>query len=568
MMIELNFHTLRCIEDAEDGKGEPYLWAAVIRVDSTRMQQGPNPLFLTGSPEFLFNKGSQGNLGPGISSGQHRSITSTTGRFVTDLQPMTLSLLGKTETFGGFVGYVAVLLEENMVPAAAMEAAHHAFNTVMRDQLTGILTSVNLFTEVWAPATAAIDAAAMKGETLSFEDALLGVVMALLGDRLKAVYKVALAEVVRVALENGASDPAILQTALSTIFLGAPGLAFAAAFDEDDVINYNYGAILGDALSGGAVEYRTLYFRPGGVPDPNDVGASGGVGTKRLPIYEIDVSIAGNAPIDRWQSLGGELTEAPGVASTVENRLDVFARATNNALYRRKWTGKTWTDWEELGGRIASAPAAVSWGAGRLDVFMRGEDNRLWQWWSDGQQNGWQQLDGELTSAPAVASQEQGSLDVFARATDMTLYRKKWRRGSWGEWTPVPDSIRLTSDPAAVAWGKGRLDVFMRGEDMALWQWWTNGQQSGWQRLGGELTSGPAAASRKVNRLDVFARGTDNAIYHILWGGTSWSQWETLGGSAASSPAAVSWGPNRLDLFVRGSDNSLRQRWWDGMWRP
>lgn len=568
MMVEFRFHTLHCVRTGESGAGEPYLWASVVRLDSTLLGQTEDGRFLTGEPQFMFNKGSQRNLGGPIENGKHRTIDPATGRFVFDLQPLNLNLgTFKVET-NGAVGYIVALLEENMVPARAMEAAHHAFNAVAKRQMGQLLRQIDLISvglDVLSRKQHHADVNSTEEEKQASDDedrALVRqVLLERLGDEIKRIQEEAKEEIVRVAMAEGGIEAVVLQNLFAGLFAVLP----AAGFDPDNFRGLKFDALMGDDIAKGEPISDRLRFAPA---RSGIVGGGGGGGPGGSALYHIDFSFSRTDAIDRWQSLGGELTEAPAVASTGENRIDVFARATNNALYRRRWTGKAWTDWEELGGRIASAPAAVSWGASRLDVFVKGENDRLWQWWSDGQRNGWQELDGELTSGPAVASQERGSLDVFARATDMTLYRKKWRDSSWGEWTPVPGSIKLTSDPAAVAWGKGRLDVFMRGEDMALWQWWTNGQQSGWQRLGGELTSGPAAASRKVNRLDVFARGTDNAIYHILWGGTAWSQWETLGGSAASSPAAVSWGPNRLDLFVRGSDNTLRQRWWDGTWRP
>ncbi len=62
-----------------------------------------------------------------------------------------------------------------------------------------------------------------------------------------------------------------------------------------------------------------------------------------------------------WENLGGVLTSGPAVASWQPNRLDVFARGTDNSLYHKWWDGNNWSDWESLGGVLTSAPAAVSW---------------------------------------------------------------------------------------------------------------------------------------------------------------------------------------------------------------
>ncbi len=58
MMVEFRFHTLRCIQTGESGAGEPYLWAAVVRLDSTLLEQTDDGRFLTGEPQFMFNKDS------------------------------------------------------------------------------------------------------------------------------------------------------------------------------------------------------------------------------------------------------------------------------------------------------------------------------------------------------------------------------------------------------------------------------------------------------------------------------------------------------------------------------
>ena len=218
-----------------------------------------------------------------------------------------------------------------------------------------------------------------------------------------------------------------------------------------------------------------------------------------------------------WEDLGGVLTSAPAVASWQPNRLDVFGRGQNNALWHKWWDGSRWSEWEDLGGVLTSAPAAVSWGRNRIDVFGRGQNNALWhKWWDGFRWSNWEDLGGVLTSAPAVAS-----------------------------------------------WSSNRLDVFARGQNNALWhKWWDGFRWSEWEDLGGStITSGPAAASTAPNRLEVFARGTNNQLLFRTWNGTSWSGWRSLGGDITSEPAAVSWGGNRLDVFARGRNNHFWHIW-------
>jgi len=132
---------------------------------------------------------------------------------------------------------------------------------------------------------------------------------------------------------------------------------------------------------------------------------------------------------------GKELTSAPAVASWGPNRLDVFVRGPDSALWHIAWDGG-WHDWDSLGGILTSAPAAVSWGSNRIDVFVRNTGNGLSHKCWDGQWHDWDGLGGELTStsAPAAASWGSNRLDVFVRGTENTLYHKSYSESGWSDW--------------------------------------------------------------------------------------------------------------------------------------
>src|SRR6202035_3085363 len=85
-----------------------------------------------------------------------------------------------------------------------------------------------------------------------------------------------------------------------------------------------------------------------------------------------------NGPSTNWESLGGQISEAPTAVSWGENRLDLFARGTDNAVWHKWWDGSNWGGWESLGGQITGPVTAVSWGENRLDLFARGTDNAVW----------------------------------------------------------------------------------------------------------------------------------------------------------------------------------------------
>lgn len=147
-----------------------------------------------------------------------------------------------------------------------------------------------------------------------------------------------------------------------------------------------------------------------------------------------------------WEDLGGVLTSAPTVASWQPNRLDVFVRGTDNALYHKWWDGSRWLDWESLGGVLTSPPGAVSWGPNRIDVFARGTDNTLFhKWWDGSRWNDWESLGGVLTSGPAVSSRRTNQLDVFVRGTGNRLYMRSWNGSRWLDWEDLGGQIESMS---------------------------------------------------------------------------------------------------------------------------
>ncbi len=291
-----------------------------------------------------------------------------------------------------------------------------------------------------------------------------------------------------------------------------------------------------------------------------------------------------------YENLGGQLTSAPAACSWGSDRIDVFARGTEGALWHKWFEGTGWSNWEWLGGVIKAGtdPAAVSWsyaGVNYLHVFVIGPNDRIWrkQWtgsaWSD-----WEDL-AFVTETPSSSPAVAYSPSWFWVNMTWVLYRAPGgslegvsypaQSGSSSA-TPVYSSLGGTmqagSSPAAFgSGGSGALDVFFRGTDNALWhgqRTTLGGSWSGWMSLGGLLTSSPAACLCGDNK-EVFVRGPDNGLWRKSYT-TSWSDWQSLSsGVVSSSPAAVSWGPSRIDVFVRGADGALWHQWWNGSkWLP
>jgi hypothetical protein len=268
-----------------------------------------------------------------------------------------------------------------------------------------------------------------------------------------------------------------------------------------------------------------------------------------------------------------------GLISDAPNRLDSFVLGTNGIIYQKAYqTGSGWSSFINMGAPTVGAvgdPSAVSWAENRIDLFTRGGDNAIWhKSWNGSIWSGWASLGGSVTSSPDAASWSSGRLDVFAMGTNGQLYHKYYASGTgWSGWgsvgAPTPG---ITSNPSAVSWGSGRLDLFVRGGDNAVWhKYYVSGTGwSGWASLGGSVTSSPDAASWSSGRLDLFAVGTNGELYHKSYAsGSGWSGWGSVGAPTpgiTSDPGAVSWGSGRIDFFVRGGDNALWHKWWSGGW--
>ncbi len=266
-----------------------------------------------------------------------------------------------------------------------------------------------------------------------------------------------------------------------------------------------------------------------------------------------------------WLRVGGELTSGPAVASWTANRLDVFVRGTDGAIWHNRSLYNVWAGWESFDappvGLAANDPAAVSTATGRIDVFARGNDNHLWHRLYDGTTSQpWEDLGGSLSSGPTAASWAPDRLDVFARGPGGDL-RHVFRVGtSWSGWESLGGA--LTSAPTAVSWASNRIDVFVRGTDLQLWHgWWNGSKWTLWEPQGGRLSSGPTVASWAPGRLDVFVAGTDGQLWHKLFNG-AWHAYGPLGGALTSSPGAVSWAKGRIDVFARGTDTQTWHKNW------
>jgi len=173
-----------------------------------------------------------------------------------------------------------------------------------------------------------------------------------------------------------------------------------------------------------------------------------------------------------WEDVGGEVTAGPAVASWAVNRLDLFARGTDNALHHRRWWDGSWNEWGKvINGTFKGSPAAVSWGPERIDVCVLGNDDHIGHmWWNGSKWNGWEDMGGTFSSDPAVASWGPNRLDLFAKGMDNSPYHKAWNGSQWSGWQKLPGYFQ--DAPAAVSWGNERVDLFVHGNTGHVGHYW------------------------------------------------------------------------------------------------
>jgi hypothetical protein len=118
------------------------------------------------------------------------------------------------------------------------------------------------------------------------------------------------------------------------------------------------------------------------------------------------------------------------------DRIDVFAKGTDNALWHRWWDGNAWGGWESLGGIITSPPTSVSWAANRLDVMAKGADNGCWhRWWPTSSKH------NQLTFT--MQHQQQTNWCWAAVATSVTLFYSS--AGTWTQCSLVNAELGQTT---------------------------------------------------------------------------------------------------------------------------
>jgi GH25 family lysozyme M1 (1,4-beta-N-acetylmuramidase) len=269
---------------------------------------------------------------------------------------------------------------------------------------------------------------------------------------------------------------------------------------------------------------------------------------------------------------GGTFQMSRRVANNADGRLELFARAPDNAIWH-DWQDSpngSWDGWNQLGGVTPNNPVVAANADGRLEVFtiVNGHLYHTFQLPGGGWYDGWVDSgNGNLTGEPAIIANADGRLEVFARDTGGALVHA-WQtapNGNWSDWASLGGVLH--SDPGVGRNGDGRVEVFALGSDDRLFHIWQNSDiatWSDWAGFGGITLQGtPHVGPNADGRLEVFVTGSDDKLHHIAQiPGGGWSGWIDLGSfGVIGAPAVGRNSDGRLEVFARGSDGGLWHAW-------
>ena len=287
------------------------------------------------------------------------------------------------------------------------------------------------------------------------------------------------------------------------------------------------------------------------------------------------ITISYVRPTDGWASQGGDtMTSAPTVAvrpwngSRLTSYHDVFYLNNASAVIQRTYFEGVPRPEFNLGATLhpGSTVAAV-WRYGfpdRLDLFGRGTEGALWQKSFDGTSWGpWLARTGPgvVASDPTAVSLSSGRLDVMFRGPDSKLLQLTSTDGRWSAApTPVPGHS-ISTGPGATYTGPGRVDL-LAGCGNALC-WWTY-DGSSWTYYGavgaGGVSSTPTVISPARGVVEVAVRDENNNLSRLRY--TETTDWGAVTTVPISSPpgqsvALATGGSGASVAYARGPDNRL-----------
>lgn len=351
---------------------------------------------------------------------------------------------------------------------------------------------------------------------------------------------------------------------------GTDGDVIVGEFDMQSVMNYCNSIRNGDGrLSGTDIWGAQNYY---GGSRPLSAVAFGTNKNKVSVFYRGDDAAIWQIHYNgsSWSnpfSLGGHMTSDPSALSELvaTNNMNVFARGADGRLYNRWYDGSSWHSWAAVGDqKILGTPVALRRG-NNAHVFARIDTNGglgVARW--NGSSWSWTTLSGESVGMPSAVSVDGSTVDLFYRAPDNTIRHRHWNGTSWGAAASLGGN--MTGSPEATAQVAGtRLNVFARGQDGKLYTTYKDGGAwSTWRDLGGGFAQSPDAIAQPGDKLNVFARDANWSVTTKYWTGSEWGGFSLLGGVSTATPEGVLWSTNQLSVFFRDNSGGVSRINWNG----
>jgi hypothetical protein len=254
---------------------------------------------------------------------------------------------------------------------------------------------------------------------------------------------------------------------------------------------------------------------------------------------------------------GVTLQGRPAVVNWGRNRLEIFARGSDNHIWQKSLDG-SWSVWSDVGSGAASNPTAAVWEGTRLGVAMRDAAGAIkYRYNIDGVWNpagGWDPVlgpppMGTFIHAPTLLSWGGNRLNVFAVDNNSNVFYKHWNGLTWGGWTPLRGPVGGRIHCAT--WGRDQFSLFSIGADGHLnVKWWT-GSSWGPSQLGvwddrgtpagTTLVGEPAVISYRGTSVCIAAVGVNSHLYRLDFDGFTWGTWQDMSGNMIGRASLFRW---------------------------
>ena len=143
LSFQIQLRNIHCYDEGDGiGSAEPYLWAVFFKVDgdSTFVDEH---LMIHGTAKVFGTLGDHGNLDANdVDAGDDVPIPAQFG--YGDILTPIPKQGDSTKQFGGAIGCLIVLMEEDETPDSAVASGHAKLNMAVQDALNGLIQDQNL----------------------------------------------------------------------------------------------------------------------------------------------------------------------------------------------------------------------------------------------------------------------------------------------------------------------------------------------------------------------------------------------------------------------------------------